>query len=228
MNRSAPASSGDAMSGRETAGGSLPCFAQWRSRLLAAERRDGWLDQCDNAGRFLAVNQDLVNALAATLRRLSARDPVLEVCAGGGELARGLNSSGVCVHATDAEPPSGSDVQRIAARPALRRFQGAVVLGAFVPIDAGVDEAVMACPSVRHYVVLNARIGGSIGSATLWRMTGWKARSLDVIRRWMITRHDVWLRAVGSQCRRPGHLSGEEQQAGDILQHGEAWHFSRV
>ncbi len=193
----------------------LPCFGRWRERLIVAEQGNGWLDACDDAGRFQAVSRELVDALSETLRRLAGRSPVLEVCAGAGELACQLAASGVRVQAVDAEPPDGSHVLRMSARAALRRFQPAVVLGAFVPIDAGVDEAVLACPTVMHYVVLNARIGGSLGSSSLWRTTNWKPERLAGISRWMLTRHDVWLGDRGEETRR-------------MLQHGEAWHFARI
>ncbi len=103
----------------------------------------------------------------------------------------------------------------MSAEAALRRFQPAVVLGVFVPHDAGVDEAVLACPSVRHYMIINARIGGVLGSPSLWSAPGWKSEPLEDIRRWVITRHDVWL----------GH-AGEKD--GGVLHHGEAWHFART
>lgn len=189
---------------------SFPCFAAWCKRLIAAEQSTGWLDECDDHGRFLAVSRQLVDTLATELRRYAGNGLVLEVCAGSGELARPLTSLGVRLQATDAEPPEGSEVLRMSAREALDHFQPAVVLGAFVPHDAEVDEAVLACPSVRHYLVVNARIGGMLGSASLWRAQGWKSEPLSDIRRWLITRHDVWLGQT------------------NVLQHGEAWHFTRT
>ncbi len=192
-----------------------PCFARWRERLIAAEQGPGWLDECDDAGRFLAVSQELVDTLARALRRFAESGPVLEVCAGSGELARSLAALGVRLQATDAEPPQGAAVLRLSARAALHRFQPAVVLGVFAPHDAGVDEAVLACPAVQHYVIVNARIGGSLGSPSLWNAQGWKAEPLDEVRRWVITRHDVWLGPAGKNI-------------GEVLQHGEVWHFTRT
>jgi hypothetical protein len=195
--------------------GSLPCFARWRSRLIAAERSTGWLDVCHDAGRFLAVSRELVDALASVLRRFAEGGPVLEVCAGSGELARSLAAVGVRLQATDAASPDGSTVLRMSAQAALCRFRPAVVLGVFVPHDAGVDEAVLACPSVQHYVIVNARIGTALGSPALWSAPGWKSEPLEDIRRWVITRHDIWL----------GHAGMTND---DILQHGEVWHFART
>ncbi len=193
---------------------SVLSFAQWRARLIAAEASSGWLDECDDAGRFLAISREFVEALAVVLRRLAGDSPVLEVCAGSGALAFWLAALGVHVQATDAEPPRGSAVLRMSAQAALYQFQPAVVMGVFVPYDAGVDEAVLACPSTQHYVIVNARIGGALGSPSLWTAPGWRSEPLDNVRRWVLTRHDVWL----------GHAGKKD---GDLLQHGEVWHFER-
>jgi len=193
----------------------LPSFAQWRERLIAAEQGTGWLDECIDAGRFLALSRELADALARILRRLARGGPVLEVCAGSGRLARALAARGVDMEATDAEPPEGTSVLRLSARAALKRFNPEIVLGVFVPHDAGVDEAVLARPSVRHYVAVNARLGGTLGSASFWQMPGWKHEPLNDIRRWVLTRHDVWLGSAG-------------MHRDEILQHGEVWHFARA
>lgn len=194
---------------------SLPSFAQWRERLIAAERGAGWLDECEGAGRFLAASRELADTLASALRRCERGSPVLEVCAGAGMLARALTARGVRLHATDVGPPEGAQVLRMSAQAALQRFRPEVVLGVFVPHDAGVDEAVLACPSVRHYVVVNARIGGVLGPASLWTMPGWQYEPLNDVGRWVLTRHDLWLGPAG-------------EHEGDVLQHGEVWHFLRT
>jgi hypothetical protein len=199
---------------REPSGEAGPLsFARWRRRLIAAEQGTGWLDQCDDAGRFLVISRELVDALAQVLRRLAEPGPVLEVCAGDGRLALQLAAAGIRVQATDAQPAASGDVLPLTAAEALRRFQPAVVLGSFVPFDAGVDEAVLRCSSVRHYLILNARIGGAMGSPALWADPNWHAQPLPNVRRWMLTRHDVWL--------------GETHSDGPVLQHGEAWHLTR-
>lgn len=212
------------------AGEFAPCFAQWQKSVVAAEQGEGWLAECTDAGRYLAVSQELVDALASVLRRLAGDDPVLEICAGNGELARALVSSGVDVEATDLEASAGTGVRSMPADTALRHFQPKVVLGSFVPFDSGADEAVLACPSVQYYVVLNARIGGLLGAAALWQASGWKAEPLTSIGPWMLTRHDVWLgplepseEAAWSDWR----SSPTPSASGSLLQHGEAWLFAR-
>jgi len=188
----------------------LPTFESWLDKIAAAEQGRGWLSVCEGADRFLLPNRQLIASLAELLRPLD-RGLVLEVCAGRGELAEALASAGISVLATDAGAPSGSAALRASAQQALERYRPAAVLGCFVPVDARVDETIMTFPSVRHYVVLGARIGGLFGSEALWQNSCWKAEPLKQVSRWMLTRHDVWI--------------GSPKQM--ILQHGEAWHFRR-
>ncbi len=124
-------------------------------------------------------------------------------------MAAGLQSAGATIIATDIDPPTGFNVSRESAEEALRRHRPAVVLGSFVPVDSDVDRLVMSFPTVRHYLVLGARIGGFLGSAELWDKPGWTATPLEAVTQWMLTRHDVWI-----DHRR-------------TLRHGEAWHFAR-
>ncbi|NUQ63793.1 MAG: hypothetical protein HUU20_15055 [Pirellulales bacterium] len=188
----------------------LPTYRERLAELAAAELSGGWLAACEEAGRFLAPCRELVTALADVLHSLSA-EPLLEVCAGDGELAREFTVQGLRVVATDASRSPAVAVQRLTAGEALRRYRPSVVLGSFVPFDAGVDEAVLAFPSVAHYVVLGARLCGLLGSRALWQTPGWKADPIESVNRWMLTRHDVWL--------------GLPDQP--ILRHGEAWLVKR-
>ncbi|NLX97211.1 MAG: hypothetical protein GXY83_13640 [Rhodopirellula sp.] len=191
-------------------GNTLPTFDERLAELAAAERADGWLVACEEAGRFLVPCKELIAALRDVSRSLQA-ERILEICSGSGELAASLAATGLAVVATDSAPVSNSAVERIEAGEALRRYQPSVVLGSFVPVDAGVDEAVLAFPSVKHYVLLGARLGGMFGSPALWRTPGWTAAPLENVTRRMLTRHDVWL--------------GRPEQP--LLRHGEAWLVSR-
>jgi hypothetical protein len=188
----------------------LPTFKSHLDEIVRAEQDDGWLSECERGGHFLLLTQEFVAALSRFLGQLDA-GPVIEVCAGAGELAAALHSAGLDLVATDSDPPPGAPVVHASADEALHRHCPAVVLGSFVPIDAGVDGLVMDFPSVRHYLVLGARVGGMLGSAALWQNPDWAAEPLEQVGRWMLTRHDVWL---------PGHPPS-------IVRHGEAWHFHR-
>jgi len=188
----------------------LPTFASWLDQLADAKKRDGWLSACQDAGRFLLPCRQLITAPAKVLKSLKA-EPVLKVCAGRGELAQALDAVGIPIVATDAKAPAGSIVLRVSTEKALKRYRPAVVLGSSVPLGSRVDEAVLGFPSVQHYIMLGARIGGVLGSEALWQNAAWVAEPLDRVSRWMLTRHDVWMGL-------PGRV---------VLQHGEAWHFRR-
>lgn len=207
-------STGGLAGGTGPAARPIPDFGEVIDEMLLAEEQAGWLAMCEQRGEHLVVNRPLVQQLAAFLCGLSAR-PVLEVCAGGGRLALALREVGVDVIAVDSDPgvsPAvfSPPVVRATAAEALGRFRPSVVLGSFVPVDSGIDEQVMRFPSVEHYVVLGARLGGVFGTAALWR-SGWRAQRLEAICRYMTTRHDVYL--------------GDPDRP--ILQHGEVWHFRR-
>jgi hypothetical protein len=188
----------------------LPTYSAQLARIASAEQGSGWLDACLEEDRYLLPNRQFIEVLAYFIRTLP-EEPKIEICAGQGELAEALADRGASLTPTDADPPAGSTALPLSAREALEQWRPQVVLGCFVPFDAGVDEAVLACPSVRHYLVLGARVGGEFGSASLWRTPGWQSRSLPHVGRWMLTRHDVWR----GPSERP------------LIQHGEAWCFSR-
>jgi hypothetical protein len=189
----------------------LASHADVLGALAAAEQAEGWLAACVAADRYLALSAPFVDALAAALHRLK-ESPVLEICAGDGSLAAALGSCGIAVRATDVRPPSHTKtrVEPISAAEALRCCRPRVVLGSFVPIDSRVDQQVLDAVEARHYLVLNARLGGELGARYLWTHPGWKRTLLPQVTRWMICRHDVWLGVT-----RPP------------LTHGEAWLLSR-
>jgi hypothetical protein len=178
--------------------------------IAAAEAGDGWLAECMDRGLFLLRTSELIQSLAAFLTSLG-QGGVLEVCAGNGELSQSLAGQGVAISASDVVS-SGPSVVKASATEALLRYRPRIVVGSFVPIDSDVDYAVMSFPTVQHYVVLGARVGGLFGSPSLWQCDGWHGRAVNDVARWMVTRHDVWT-ANPSQ---------------PILQHGEAWHFQRI
>lgn len=183
--------------------------AQVVEDLTRAEQEEGWLARCEAVGEYLSLTLPLLAALADVLRPLVS-GPVLEVCAGDGSLARGLQRTGIAVTATDLHP-AGAGVRVASARDALLAFEPTLVIGSFVPFDSGIDRLVLEAPSVQHYLVLNARLGGELGARELWMTPGWRRRELSELSRWMITRHDQWIR--------PG---------APLLQRGEAWLLTRA
>ena len=160
--------------------------------LTAAERDAGWLAACEEAGCHLVVTRELAEAVAELVRTLSP-GPVLEVCAGCGELAAAVRRQGIDLTAADADPAAGSDVLRLDAAAALARIEPRMVIGCFVPVDSRVDQSVLATPSVEYYLVIAARINGQFSSSLDRSSRGWEACPLPEIARWVVTRHDTWL-----------------------------------
>lgn len=190
---------------------SLPTHARLLAEVTEAEQAESWLLRCVANDTFLALNVSMVETLAAVLSALGD-GPVLEVAAGRGELAAALAARKIDVIPTDASPPTadGYEVLALDAASAVRRFRPGIVLGSFVPADCGAELHVLSSASVRHFITLNARLGWGYGSSALWQAQGWRRILLEDVTRFMVTRHDVWL---GNS--RP------------LLQHGEAWLFSR-
>ena len=186
-----------------------PTHDQVLAELAAAERGEGWLAACEQAGRHLVVTRELADALARFVSALGP-GPVVEVCAGRGELAAALQERGMDVATSDANPPAGSQTLRLDAAAALATFQPRTVIGGFVPADGNVDEAVLAAPSVQQYLVISARQNGQVGSPRLWSARGWRPVPLPDVTRLLVTRHDVWL----------GDGRG-------VLRRGEAWLLQR-
>jgi len=183
--------------------------SQILAQMAAAERDAGWLAACEEAGRHLLVTDELAEAVARLLQALAPGN-VLELCAGRGELAAAVRRHGIEVAATDADPPTGSEVLRLDAAAALAHLRPRTVIGCFVPVDSRVDRAVLAAPPVDNYLVIAARINGQLGSSGLWSAAAWEARPLPQLTGCVITRHDTWL--------------GEGR---GVLRRGEAWLFQR-
>ncbi|MDX1673165.1 MAG: hypothetical protein R3314_00080 [Longimicrobiales bacterium] len=194
---------------------SLPVFRDVLAEVVIAERAEGWLARCAATGTYLVVTRELVHALVGVIERLGA-PPVLEVCAGDGTLARALAELGVSVTATDAHPARGSRVTACPAAASLRRYPHPMVLGSFVPFDAGIEERILAAGHVRHYLALGARIGVHGGVTNrLGAVPGWDAVPLPGVARWMVTRHDAWLGDGSSiRCRGEAWLLSRTQEVG--------------
>lgn len=186
-----------------------PCtYDEARGWVAAAEQGAGWLAACEEQDVYLLLTERMLDALASHLDDIR-EGSVLEICAGSGGLARALSARSVEVIPTDART-SHDSVEALCAADALSRYRPGTVLGSFVPCDSGVDERVLDCPAVNHYIILNARIGGRLGSPRIWSHPDWTAERLSAVEKWMICRHDVWL-GPGQELRR----------------HGEAWHLRR-
>lgn len=182
----------------------LPGFREACRHAARIEyRAGGWLCNCQRRGLYQVLSRELVCAVRAVLTALSDGS-VLEVAAGCGSFAAALSTPRLRVVATDSR--SGWPADR-----ALEAFRPGVVVSCFAPADSGVDAAVLACPTVRHYLVLNAACNGLFGSPALRQATGWSGRPVASVTGWMLTRFDTPLDPLGRRW----------------VRHGQAWLFSR-
>lgn len=173
----------------------LPAYDTVLAQVEAAEHESGWLAHCADAGQYLALNRQFVDALASVLCELTPTgERVLEVCAGDGALASALRTRRSAIIATDANPPSRAvDVLALPATVALLQYRPTVVLGSFVPSDGMVHEAILSHYSVQAYVVLGAQTGHDSGIGCRVGDVGWTCRPLPTVTACMVSRHDVWL-----------------------------------
>ena len=160
----------------------LPTFAEAEALICRCERGEdaaalSWLEYADARGIYHYPTVEYVLALAAEIKRLGPRQAI-EVAAGDGALARGLNAAGLDVAPTDAYS-TNRDVAQFASADALAAFQPDLVIGCWTPIDSGIDAQVMGFPSVQWYIYIGHEHNGVVGHERLWRTPGWRHRRLE-------------------------------------------------
>lgn len=154
--------------------------------MEAAERHDGWLAACDERQVYVVVNREFVAALASVF---DSGDAVLEVGAGGGELALALAEHGARVLATDPSPRAGHVVKMSAAE-ALRQLAPRSVLAVFPPVDAGIEARILAAPSVERLVYIAPHWNGRVGIDAIWNRAAWTVSALPEVEQYLISRLD--------------------------------------
>jgi len=219
-------------------------FREAVALLRAAEKgiggADSWLEWCEQRTVFFLPTIEFAQALAPVvggiIRPLTATAPVLEVCAGEGLLAEALRAEGLQIVATDADPSPLArkrGVERASAAEALETLEPVLVRGCWVPADSGVDSAVMASPTVKHYLVINHSVNGIVGSEALWTTPGWTSERLRSAERYALCKFDylggpsyrTTLSYQGSPSRQMNRSSGNPDK---LVQHTQVYLFSRV
>lgn len=176
------------------------------------ERREGWLAWCERNEMFVAHSRELVGELAQVLSGLP--QPVIEIASGSGDLAAALAEAGIDVVATDVKG-DGSQVLRLDAESALRNLVPATVLTSFAPIDAGIEQKILDCRSVRKYLYIGPLIHNRTGPEALWQHSGWGAGNLPSVERHLISRLDFLSDFTGeTHRRRAGAVMLERKDAG--------------
>lgn len=185
-----------------TIGGALPAHDAVQAALVACGTGTARLTPL-TWGRLNFVHQFLtqeyVDALAAYIA--AARfEPVVEVGAGRGDLARALAARGVAVRASDdgswldgrlhwpVSLPAGVQHQDYVA--ALQSARPALVICAWMPGGEDWTPAFRACPSVQAYLLLGEARGGATGTpGSFDPPPPWSGANVDAISRWSVTRN---------------------------------------
>jgi hypothetical protein len=122
----------------------------WQRRLL--------MPLVGRKGIYCFYSKELLTELAA----LIADRPCLEIAAGDGTLSRLLTAQGVEITATDDyswdhSVSYSTDVERLDAVKALRRYQPAVVLCSWPPAGNSFEREVFRTASVKLYIVIGSK-----------------------------------------------------------------------
>jgi hypothetical protein len=164
----------------------MDTFDNALSLLEAADRSDGWLAACQERHVYLVLNHEFVAALAAVL---AFSPEVIELGAADGQLALALQTHGVRVIATDANPRA-AHVLPLTAAQALRQIKPRTVLVCFPPVDAGIEAAIFDTPSVRNIIYIGPEWNSRVGTDGLWNQPGWTVTSLPQVDRFIVSRLD--------------------------------------
>ena len=184
------------------AGGRLPADGEVRAVLAACGTGAARLVPLEWAREHFVHQfwtREFVDALAARLRTL-ALEPVVEVGAGRGDLARWLRERGIPVVATDdgswldgrlgwplGLPP---DVERAGYVEALARHRPAAILCSWMPLGEDWTPAFRACPAARAYLLIGEGPGGCTGTpASFGAPPPWRRATLPDLARWGLTRN---------------------------------------
>lgn len=147
-----------------------------------------WLEFCQGRGIFHFLTAEFAEAAAGLVKRVGARCCV-EVAAGHGALSRALQAWGVAIKPTDPHSTTPA-VEALSAGEALRKYSPDLVVACWPPIDAGVELAVMAWPSVRWLLYIGQLMNGQVGPAEMWEEPGWGYRLCEELMAYSLCRWD--------------------------------------
>jgi len=181
-------------------------FVEALELIHSCEAGASWLDYCEKHGIYHLCCDEFLDALAETIAALKPKS-VLEICAGTGELGRGLRRRGIPIAITDdgswKDLQLPDDVERLTVQQALEKYNPDCVVGCWVPVDSNLDIAVLRHPSVRFYIYIGQYMNGMVGSDAMWQEAGWRASSLPELDKLSICRADYF--TVGSPPRLVQH-----------------------
>jgi hypothetical protein len=100
--------------------------------------------------------KEFVTGLAKAIKRLEL-SPVIEICAGNGKLSYHLRRHGVDIIATDdysMDYSTPAFVERLSHKEALKRYNPAIVVASWIPMNSDIGEECLRYPSVRKLLAI--------------------------------------------------------------------------
>ena len=166
--------------------------AAWRENAVIC-RLSLLTQYCEAFGIFQILNREFNDSLAVEIKILGLK-PVMEVGAGGGELAAVLRRRGIDLVAVDnfSEPAparvrTGAGLpERKDYRAALDRFKPQLVICSWMPAGADWTVDFRAAASVRAYILIGDDEKMSGGDEP-----GWSSRVLKEPNKWSLCRLDL-------------------------------------
>ena len=178
------------------------------TQLTEEERGDGWLVFCERENLYQLPVVEWLDALAEEILALAPESP-LEVGAGDATIGNALKARGVNLKLTD--PAGNMGTEALSAQDALIVHAPDFVFSCWLPFDSGTERQILDTLRLRWYLTVVQQGPGYAGSKALWGTTGWRARELNEVNRWSISRADF--------------LS--EVDSGEHIRHGMAYLFTR-
>lgn len=170
------------------------------------EQKDYWLDWCIENEVYHYYTQDYIDIIARELKKIDQSlyrnsyrlDPVngsasakriIEIGAGRGRLSHGLQNKGISIFSTDPEA-GNKDVRQLSAAEALQKYNPEVVIGAWLPVDAGIEAMVLDYPTVKYFLYICQVFNGAVGSEKIWQTNKWEITSLPEADKYSLSRYD--------------------------------------
>mgnify|MGYP003885803469 CR=1 FL=1 len=131
--------------------------------------RNRWLGFCKDQGLYNVYNTEFVDALAREIKRLKD-SPIVEICAGRGELSYQLKKRGIDIKPTDDYSGRLSKeglVERLSHKRALEKYKPRVVLAAWIPHQV-IRFDVLDYPTVRYFIDIGESTWMPCGICDKW------------------------------------------------------------
>lgn len=152
---------------------------------------------CDKFGIYQILNKEFNDALAAEIKKLGL-NPILEVGAGSGDLARVLRRRGIKLHAVDTfdEPLPERALnlpdlpEKMDYKVAIDKYKPELIICSWMPSGEDWTPAFRASKSVKAYILIG-EVDGNCGTCeTFGEFPGWYNYVLKEPNKWSMCRTD--------------------------------------